>query len=227
MYNRDTNARHIQAISSGPRRYGRQVKRSKTSSEIKTDEAEPGFDANNEIDTRSETICAAANWRLLSASGQCCDVYGFHDNFKGTTDVPIARLATGIRDEHGRVHILIVNQELYFGASLDNSLINPNQIRHFRIPLYDNQYDSGQDFDTDHKYQFTPFKTEGSTIFFNYFLPTDAEINTFPHMVLTDSETEWDPHEVEMAANRPYGENVVQLNATTEGEKRLRMEVEH
>ena len=68
MYNCDTYSRHIQAISSGPRQYGRQVKISKTSSEINTDEADTGFDANNNLGTRSDTICAGAKWRLLSTS---------------------------------------------------------------------------------------------------------------------------------------------------------------
>ena len=65
--------------------------------------------AKNELDTRADTICAGANWKLLSASGECCDVYGFHDDFHSIKDVPIARVATGIHDEHGRVAILIVN----------------------------------------------------------------------------------------------------------------------
>ena len=70
MYSSDTDSRHIHAIGSGPRRYGWQVKISKTSSAIKTYEDETGFDAKNELDNRSDTICAGANWRLLSASGQ-------------------------------------------------------------------------------------------------------------------------------------------------------------
>ena len=97
----------------------------------------------------------------MSASGQCCDVYGFHDNFKVIEDVTIARVATLIHNEHRRVHILIVNQELYFGASLDHSLINTNQIRHFGILVSDNPYDSGRDFGIHHDYQFIPFKSEG------------------------------------------------------------------
>ena len=145
MYNHDTYARHIQSISSDPRRYRRQFKRSNTSSAIKTDEAEPGFDAKNDLNTRSNTICAGKNWRLLSASGQCCDVYSFHGNFKGIKDVPISRVAIEIRDEHGHLHILIFNQALYFGSSLYHSLINTNQIRHFGILVSENSYDSGQD----------------------------------------------------------------------------------
>ena len=87
MYNCDTYERHIQAISSDPRQYGRQFKISKTSLAIKTDEDEPVFDANNYLNTRAYTICAGANWSLLSASGQCCDVYVLHNNFNGIKDV--------------------------------------------------------------------------------------------------------------------------------------------
>ena len=61
MYSCDKDARKIKAIRSGPRRYGRQVKRSNTSSVIKTDDEEPGFDAKNEINTRAKTIYAGDN----------------------------------------------------------------------------------------------------------------------------------------------------------------------
>ena len=50
-------------------------------------------------------------------------------------------------------------------------------------------------------------------MFINYFVPMDDEMNTGPHMILKDSKLEWDPHDVEMAANRPYGENDVLVNA--------------
>ena len=55
MDNCDTDARHIKAIRYGTSRYGQQVKRSKTSSAIKTD------DAKNEINTRAKTIYAGDN----------------------------------------------------------------------------------------------------------------------------------------------------------------------
>ena len=103
MYNCDTDARHIHAISSIPRRYGRQVKISKTLSEIKTDEADPVFYAKDELNTRAETIGAGSNWILLSASGQCCDVNVLHNKFKGTKEMYVAKVATEICNEHGIV----------------------------------------------------------------------------------------------------------------------------
>ena len=73
--------------------------------------------------------------------------------------------------------------------------------------MSENLYDSGQEFGINHEEHFIPFKTEGSTTFFNYFVLMDADINTCAHMILTDNDLEWDLHAVEMSANRPYGEN--------------------
>ena len=137
------------------------------------------------------------------------NVYGFYENFKGIKDMPIARLATGIRDKHGRVRILIEDQALYFGERLDHSLINTNKIRHFGIPISDNPYDSGRDFSIDHDDQFITFKLEVSTDSFKYLVPNNDEKHTYIHMVLTDSEIEWDPHGVEMTTTRTYGENYI------------------
>ena len=101
----------------------------------------------------------------MSTSGQCCDVYGFHDDFKGIEDVTIAILATGIKISTDVCTFWNFNRALYFGEILDHSLINTNQIRHYGIPVSDNPYNSGQDFGIDHEDQFINFKTEGSTLF--------------------------------------------------------------
>ena len=46
-------------------------------------------------------------------------------------------------------------------------------------------------------------------------------------MVLADSELEWDLHDVEIVANRPYGVNSVRVNTMTEGGKICLLVVEH
>ena len=65
---------------------------------------------------------------------------------------------------------------------------------------------------------FIPFKTEGSTVYFGTFVPTDSELNTCPHIILTGSDTEWDPQGVVMNSNRPYGDNDARISATNAGE---------
>ena len=85
----------------------------------------------------------------LSASRQCCDLYSSHDDFHSMNDVSIARVVTGIHDEHVGISILVVNQALYylyFGASIDHTLIRPNEIKHYWVPVLDNPYTAGGDF---------------------------------------------------------------------------------
>lgn len=162
--------------------------------------------ANNEIDTRADTCCLGKNWRQLSTTGQFCSVQGFHKDLQAIDNVPVSRCATAIHAPSGELVILIINEGLYFGPGLDHSLINPNQIRHFGIPVSDDPFDATREFGIDHEDIFIPFVTQGSTVLFETFVPTDEELEKCPHVVLTDGEVEWDPHTVEMASDRPYGD---------------------
>ena len=133
---------HVSKIISGPRHgQGRAVKRAKTTTAMRKADHVDGMEARNELDTRADTICAGVNFRMISTSGQCCDVKGFHEEFESIKDVPVARVATKIITPQGETLILIVNEALYFGPSMDHSLINPNQIRHYGIPVCDNPYE--------------------------------------------------------------------------------------
>lgn len=167
------------------------------------------FQSRNELDTRADTICAGANWRLISTTGQCCDVMGFHDEFAPIKDVPVARAATAWRDENGATYIIIANEVLFFGPEMDHSLINPNQIRHCGIPVSDNPYDATKALGIDHDEAFIPFQTEGSTVYFTTYVPSDDDLNNYPHIELTDGTTEWDPNAIEMSCHRPYGDDLM------------------
>ena len=145
---------------------------------------------------------------LHSVKRFTCDVKGLHDQFEAIKDVPIARVATAFKDRDGVTYILIINKALYFGREMDHSLINPNQIRHFGIPVSDNAYDGTRDLGIDHDDVFIPFETQGSTVFFfETFVPLDDDIERSSHIVLTDGDTEWNPNTVKMSRDRPYGDN--------------------
>ena len=73
-------------------------------------------------------------------------------------DIPVARCATAYTDQGtGRTFILIFNETLYFGSSMDHSLINPNQMRASGIAVSDNPYDQVHGFGIDHEELFMPF----------------------------------------------------------------------
>lgn len=165
---------------------------------------------------------------MLSTTGQCCNVHGFHSDFEAIEDVPVARAATAVQNEDGAIYILIVNEALYFGPSLDHSLINPNQIRHFGIPVSDDPYDKSRSFGIDHEDLFIPFHTAGSTVYFDSYVPTDEEIEKYPHIVLTDDEMEWDPTGVEMRDDSSSNGNTIRIQqAWTERERRCHVPIEY
>ncbi|KAL7525647.1 hypothetical protein ACHAWF_001448 [Thalassiosira exigua] len=114
-------------------------------------------------------------------------------------------VASTHRSQDGTRSILIMNDVLYFGRKLDHSLINPNQIRHYGIALSDNPFDMGKSLGIDHDQDFIPFELEGATVYFETTYPTMDEIETHPHIVLTDREVPWDPMGIDMNADRPYG----------------------
>jgi len=187
----------VYAIRSSQRRtMTRSVKKAKT---------EPGMAtyaiSRCELDTRADTICAGINCRPLIYTGQQCEVRGFSEDFEPLHDIPVATVATAWCDGlGGPTYILIIHEALYFGSSMGHSLINPNQIRHHGIQVYNNPYDDDPERAIGIKIYDDvrlPFHTDGSTVYFESKYPTDDELETCPHITLT-SDTEWNPSEVVM-----------------------------
>ncbi|KAL7542899.1 hypothetical protein ACHAWF_007276 [Thalassiosira exigua] len=98
-----------------------------------------------------------------------------------------------------------MNEVLYFGGTLDYSLINPNQIRHYGIAVSDNPYDMDKALGIDHSQDFIPFEMEGATFYFETTYPAMDEIKMHPDLVLTDREVPWDPTVLVMSADISYG----------------------
>ena len=96
---------------------------------------------------------------------------GFHDNFTPVQDVPIATVVTAWSDPYtGQGYILILHEVSYFGNNMTHSLINPNQLRHYGIEVFDNPYDMdparSMGITMPGSNDVIPFLSQGSTIFF-------------------------------------------------------------
>jgi len=181
---------------------GRSIKRIKTKDNDGFGAADQvGKEARCELDTRADTTCAGVNCRPLYFTGQNCEAYGFHSDLTPISDMPIATVATAWSNPlSGESFILIINEVLYFGSSLDHSLVNPNQLRNFRIDVYDNPYDRDPDRSMGIMLSETyclPLRSCGSTIYFSSWFPTDEELETYRHIVLT-SDRPWDPQNLVM-----------------------------
>ncbi len=185
-------------------------------STIGGDDEHDGLMAKCELDSRADTIVLGANFRFISDTGQVCSVSGFHDSLNSIDDVPVARAATKwICPNTGQTYILYVNQGLWFGPSMDHSLINPNQIRAFGIPVSEDPCCRLRFFGIEHPELKLPFTSEGSTSYFDSRRPSAADLENpaFEHITLTDDQIPWDPLNVVLSPFRPYGDQNVSINA--------------
>ena len=103
-----------------------------------------GTIGTNELDTNADTCCAGSNFIVLSMTRRTADVYPYDsESYKPLHNVPIVSSATAYTDPiTGHTYILILNECLYYGTKLDHTLINPNKLRHFGCPVWDNPFDN-------------------------------------------------------------------------------------
>jgi hypothetical protein len=214
----------IGAIRTGPRSPGRSIKRIQTNEGVTPPSHEVGVDARCELDSRADTTCAGINCRPLYYTGQHCEAYGFHNDLSPIKNVPIATVATAWSNQHtGESFILIIHEALYFGSSLDHSLVNPNQLRAHGLIVHDNPYEPDPERSmgimiTDHKK--LPFRSDGSTIYFTTWFPSEEELDTFQHVILM-SDLPWDPQALIM----PYGDHAEQGSMLGDVEASVRHQV--
>ena len=82
-------------------------------------------------------------------------------------DVKIVTCLTAYTDEYGQTWIIFFNAVLWFGVSMDHSIINPYQISMAGLPVSYYPFDKNQKLGTAHEKVFTPFSNDGTTVYFD------------------------------------------------------------
>ena len=68
-------------------------------------------------------------------------MYSYDKEIAPLNDSPIVSRSTlGVDTASGQTYIIVINKALHYGTKLDHSLINPNQIRAYGVPFWDNHY---------------------------------------------------------------------------------------
>ena len=105
-------------------------------------------------------------------------------------NVPIVSGATVYDDPNTRqTSIIIFNESLYYGDKLGLRLINPNQIRHFGIDLWD--YALNRNHNLSIKVDDTlniEMAYESTKCLFESRSPTHEELSTYPHYDMTSKQ---------------------------------------
>lgn len=163
-------------------------------------EPNAGTIAYNECDTNADTCCLGKNFIVLEYTRRTADVYAYDKSISPIENVPIVSGATAWEDpKSGTSYILVINEALYYGAKLDHSLINPNQVRAFGIDFWDNPYDEerGLTIRVDDSIV-VDMHTKGTKVRFESRAPTAKELKDCHHIQLT-SKREWNPGQVRMS----------------------------
>ena len=150
-----------------------------------------------ESDNHADTTAAGANCVIMEYTGKVCDVSPYTDDYEAVKNVPIVHAATAWQSPvTGQTYILVFNEVLWMGDSMDNTLFNPNQLRHFGTKVQDNPMeDRPLSIITADEDLILEMSISGTIIHFDSHTPTDEELRTCPHVVLT-SPHPWDPTSV-------------------------------
>jgi hypothetical protein len=115
----------------------------------------------------------------------------FLDSYEPIKEVMVARCGTVWTSPNtGQEYLLVIDQMLWFGSQMEHSLINPNQIHEYGIPVYDSPFSQSQ-FGIDCSDDFIPFNTTGTIVYFESSVTTDWEMHNLPIIILTGED--WDP----------------------------------
>ena len=166
-------------------------------------ECPPGTVANNECDTNADCGVAGKNMIPLEFTTRSADVTGFSNDLGTMKDIPIVTAATAYTCTNtGQVFILVFHEFLWYGGRMDHSLINPNQLRSYGVPVWDNP------FDTSHPTQIEindsiviPLAGVGTKLSFKTRVPSRTELRDCPHITMT-SPLPWDPKNIRISTTR-------------------------
>jgi hypothetical protein len=136
---------------------------------------------------------------VLTPTYRTADVYAYDTSIKHLENVPIVSGATAYDDPiTGDTYILVFNESLFYGEKLDHSLVNPNQLQAYVIPLWDNPYDPMHSLSIEVNSMMTiPLRAFGTKVGFRTRTPMTVELQTCEHIQMTSPHT-WTPSDVQM-----------------------------
>lgn len=174
------------------------TKRHVSSAYTEAKQPAPGTVADNECDSNADTCCVGSNFIVMQYTRRTADVFPYDDSYEPITNVPIVSAATAWTDPQTmETYILIIHECLYYGTKLKHTLINPNQVRHSGLSLWDNPYDHERGLCIEGDSFSIPMHTKGTKVLFTSRAPTQDELNTCVHVELT-SPVEWNPYDVSL-----------------------------
>ena len=166
--------------------------------------------ANCELDSHADTIVAGANCVVLHYTGQECDVSPYRDDYSPVTNIPIVTAATAWQSPHtGQTYILVLNEALWMGDTMETSLINPNQLRHYGVKVQDDPTsEMPLSIITEDKSFCLELSMNGTIVGMPTHTPTSSELQSCQHINLSSPHS-WNPLSVTFPKSRLTIEDIM------------------
>jgi Reverse transcriptase (RNA-dependent DNA polymerase) len=161
------------------------------------DDGRTDRDPRTELDSHADTCLAGRNFLKVATTGRTVTVSGYGGTTHLERNIPIVTAATVWRDDQGNDYSLVVNEALYFGDTVPDSLLNPNQLRSHGLRVEDvpRQFDnkSSHSIHVPDSGLTIPLTLSGVMSGFTSRKPTWLEWEVLPRIELT-SIAPWTPH---------------------------------
>ena len=135
----------------------------------------------------------------------------YTDKYEAIKSVPIVQAATAYDNpDTGETLILILNEAIWMGDKMENTLVNPNQLRAYGLTVQDNPFSESPTFVVTEGHEcILPLMSQGTILGVSTRTPTNQELQSCPYVILL-SEHEWDPQNVRFPkASRTVEEEVL------------------
>ena len=154
------------------------------------------------MDSHADTIVAEKNCVVLNYTGKECDVSTFSDNCGTIENAHLSRVATVWQSrDTAQTYTLVMNEALWICDSIESTLIDRNQLRHYGMHIQD---DPSSTIPLPMISEDTEFamalEREGTIVYTNTHTPTQKELQTYPHIVIS-FENSWNPMKVHFDEN--------------------------
>ena len=102
----------------------------------------------------------------------------------------------------GQTYTLVFDEALWMGETMDHTLINPNQLRHFGALVQDDPaFPNPLSIITEDREFCMELSMEGTIVYVDTHTPTDAELDACPKVELS-SPYPWNPHQVKFPSSK-------------------------
>ena len=190
----------------------RKIAKNKTTKTEYQHQPQPTLYGHIELDTHADITVWGSNCVVLSYTGKECEVSPYSSQYEAVRNIPVVTGATvWTNAADGTAYLLIFHESLWMGNRLDNTLVNPNQLRAYDVSIQDNPFDAKQLCITTDDTSVELY-SEGTIICGDTWTPTEAKLSELPRLILT-SPHDWDPHNICFPSCNSQSSNSVSIES--------------